>query len=230
MKLVQPICRDGLTNADLAFLQSVLTPDGSAAEALLTLIADPAMRDELLDLPEVFQAVLEQPLPITISPRLYFFVLVRHRFVESGLEDRELADYVASLMANSMATSRVFDTGQGNARQAPFYAIDDMSRIQSAGFCERFYLTVCLAEKSLVVTGLFRPHLDYRATYRGAPNLRYYENIGQAHYRAAGGHHLAQEYCLSDCYQALAARFTEARRALNYVAETLTFMGQDGPN
>ncbi|WP_309384994.1 hypothetical protein [Cerasicoccus frondis] len=230
MKLVQPICRDGLTNADLAFLQSVLAPDGSAAEALIALLADPPMRDQLLDEPAVFQAVLEQPLPINISPRLYFYVLVRHRFTECGLEDRDLADYVASLMADSMSTSRVFNGNQNGKRQAAFYAVDVMSQIQQAGFCERFYLTVCLAERSLVVTGLFRPHVDYRATYRGAPALNYYENIGQAHYRAAGDHHLAHEYCLTDCYQALGNRFTEARRALNYVAETLTFMGQDGLN
>lgn len=230
MKLVQPICRDGLTNNDLAFLQSVLAPDGSAVEALLNLLADPPMRDQLLDEPAVFQAVLEQPLPINISPRLYFYVLVRHRFNECGLDDRALADYVASLMADSMAHSSLFRAGSGSARQAAFYAMDEMAHIQQAGFCERFYLTVCLAEKSLVVTGLFRPHLDYRAAYRGAPNLSYYENIGQSHYRVAGGHHLAQEYCLSDCYQALGNRFTEARRALNYVAETLTFMGQDGLN
>jgi len=230
MKLVHPICRDGLTNADRAFLKSVLALDGNAAEALELLLIDPAMRDALLDLPEVFQAVLEQPLPIAISPRLYFFVLVRHRFLECGLDDRELADYVASLMAESMASSRSFSTCQGSARQAPFYAVDEMAHIAQAGFCERFYLTVTLAEKSLVVTGLFRPHVDYRATHRGAPDLRYYEQIGRSHYRVAGDHHLAQEYCLTSCYQALGERFTEARRALNYVAETLTFMGQDGVN
>lgn len=229
MKLVHPICRDGLTNADRAFLRSVLALDGNAADALDSLLADPHMRDALLDLPAVFQAVLEHPLPITISPRLYCYVLVRRRFVDCGLDDIELADYVASLMAESMASSRLFES-QGGARQAPFYAIDEMAHIAQAGFCERFYLTVTLAEKSLVVTGLFRPHLDYRAARRGAPNLRYYEQIGQSHYRVAGGHHLAQEYCLTECYQALAARFTEARQALNYVAETLTFLGQDGLN
>lgn len=230
MKLVQPICRDGLTNADRAFLKSVLVLDGEADEAIDTLLADPAMRDTLLDMPAVFQAVLEQPLPISISPRLYCFILVRHRFVDCGLDDRELADYVASVMADSMANSRLFATGEGSVRQAPFYAVDVMAHIATAGFCERFYLTVTLAEKSLVATGLFRPHLDYRATHRGAPNLKYYEQIGQSHYRVAGDHHLAQEYCLTDCYHTLGERFSEARRALNYVAETLTFMGQDGVN
>lgn len=230
MKLVQPICRDGLTNADLAFMQSVLAPDGSAAEALLQLLADPAMRDQLLDLPEIFQAVLEQPLPIHISPRLYFYVLVRRAFCRAGLDERDLADYVASLMADSMAGSRLFRPGLGGKRQPLFYAIDELAHIQQAGFSERFYLTVCLAEKSLVATGLFRTQLDYRAAHRGAPTLSYYEHIGQAQYRLAGGHCLAQEYCLSEFYQVLGARFSEARQALNYVAENLTFMGQDGVN
>lgn len=229
MKLVQPICRDGLTNADRAFLKSVLAIDGDVGEALDVLLADPAMRDALLDQSAVFEAVLEQPLPITISPRLYCYVLVRHRFVECGLEDIDLADYVASLMAESMVSSRLF-ASQGDERQAPFYAVDEMAQIAQAGFCERFYLTVTLAEKSLVVTGLFRPHLDYRAARRGAPGLRYYEQIGQSHYRVAGDHRLAHEYCLTDCYQALGECFTEARRALNYVASTLTFLGQDGVN
>jgi len=227
MKLVQPICRDGLTDADRAFLQSVLTPGGASAAALEECLADAALRDQLLDLPEVLQAVLDEPAPISISPRLYFYVLVRHSFKQSRMEDPGLADYVASLLAESMANSRLFG---GGGRSAPFYAVDLMSQISQAGFCERFYLTVCLAEKSLVVTGLFRPHLDYRATYRGAPALSYYENIGQAHYRVAGDHHLAQEYCLSECYRALGEQFSDARRALNSLAENLAFFGQDGVN
>ncbi|MEO0796145.1 MAG: hypothetical protein AAFX93_13325 [Verrucomicrobiota bacterium] len=231
MKLVQPICRDGLTDADRAFLMSVLAPGGiDSAEAVTALLADPGTRDRLLDTPELFHAVLEQTQPITISPRLYFFVLVRHSFLRADLDNRELADYVASLLADSMANSKLFKPNKAGKRGAPFYIVDILNRMSQAGFCERFYLTVTLAENSLVVTGLFRPHLDYRATYRGAPDLSFYESIGQAQYRAASDHHLAHEYCLTEVYQALGERFIDARRALNHLSQNLVFLGQDGLN
>ena len=207
-------------------------PDGDSLasssdepDALARLFADEDTRDSLLDHPAVLRALLEEPAPVRVSARLYFYVLVRHAFRESRLDDRDVADYVASvLMAHTPASAQP-DTGR---RGALFYATDALEQMPRAGYAERFLLGVRLADLALLATGVFADRIRYREKYRAAPGLAFYESVGRSQYRLAGSHHLAHEFQLEHVYQTLADAFPEACRALNHFSENLVFLGS-GP-
>jgi hypothetical protein len=245
MDLVRICCRAGLSPADAAFLRAILddsaTTADSAAEspgdfpdpdapvdgvvvndAFSLLLADEDTRDSLLDHPAILRALLEQPAPVRVSARLYFYVLVRHALRESHLDDRDVADYVASMLVAHAPASAQPATG----RRGPlFYATDMLEQMPRAGYAERFLLGVRLADLALLATGVFAEHVRYREKYRAAPGLAFYESVGRAQYRLAGGHHLAQEFQLEHVYQTLADAFPDACRALNHFSEHLVFLG-----
>lgn len=253
MDLVRICCRAGLVPADAAFLRAVLDDSSSLDEPppnvpppefswddaplpetplpgpatddpFARLLADEDTRDVLLDHPAVLRALLEHPAPVRVSARLYFYVLVRHALRESRLEDRDVADYVASVLVAHTPASAQPDTGR---RGALFYASDSLAQIPRAGYAERFLLGVRLADLALLATGVFADRIRYREKYRAAPGLAFYESVGRAQYRLAGDHHLAHEFQLEHVYQALAETFPDVCRALNHFSENLTFLGGD---
>jgi len=251
MDLVRMCCRAGLAPADAAFLRAVLDDSSSAGEPpplaltpefswedsplpetpapvtddpFARLLADEDTRDSLLDHPAILRALLEEPAPVRVSARLYFYVLVRHAFRESHLDDRDVADYVASVLVAHAPASAQPDTGR---RGALFYATDALEQMPRAGYAERFLLGVRLADLALLATGVFADRIRYREKYRAAPGLAFYESVGRSQYRLAGSHHLAHEFHLEHVYQTLADAFPEAIRALNHFSEHLVFLGTD---
>src|SRR2546427_1372237 len=98
MNVIQPNCRMQFTSDDVEFILEVLGPE-SAADSLAKLLADEEARDVILDVESLFRALLEQRGCLRVSTHFYFYVLVRHVFKRSGIEDREVADYVAEVLA-----------------------------------------------------------------------------------------------------------------------------------
>ena len=97
-----PSSRDRFTAADFCFLSDVLAP-GEGGQALARLWDDPQAMREMLDLKEVLRAVLGSSRALEISASFYFYVLVRHAFVQAGLGDEALADYVAGVLAERVS-------------------------------------------------------------------------------------------------------------------------------
>jgi len=196
MELIVPHCREGLNSSDKEFVAGALTHTNADTEACLRLLEDPEERDRLLDGEALFATILRSPGAIGISTRLYFYVLVRRVFRNAGVEDRELADYIATLLAAFSEAHRAFGENT-KQREAFFYAVDVLAAAEEAPPGQRFILLVRMADRALFLTGLFPSHLALRERQRAAPGLRYYEGIGQSNYRMAGEHYIAQEYCLS---------------------------------
>ena len=90
-------CRDRFTAEDFDFVVQTLAHSERDYINLVDLLTDAEARDAILDHPRLFQSVLEDGAPLRISPQLYFYLLTRHVLKETGLNDRVLADYVASL-------------------------------------------------------------------------------------------------------------------------------------
>jgi hypothetical protein len=232
MDLVRLCCRAGLTPADAAFIRGALGGGVSSEDSERTsidggdafdrLLADEDTRDLLLDQPPLRRALLETPAAVRVSPYLYFYVLVRHALRESGVDDRAVADYVASVLVAHAPASAQPATGR---RGALFYVSDLLEQMRGAGACERFHLGVRLADLALLAAGVFSDQIRYRERHRAAPGLGFYEAVGRTHYRLAGGHQLAQEFQLERVYQTLAEAFPVARRALNFFGENLVFLG-----
>src|SRR6266487_871583 len=106
MNVIQPNCRAQFAAEDIDFILSVLGHKISTAECLTKLLADEDSRDVILDDPALFHALLEPRGCLRVTSRFYFYILVRHVFQRSDIQDRAVADYVAEVLAQFSSDQR----------------------------------------------------------------------------------------------------------------------------
>src|SRR5436190_13338804 len=104
MKMIQPNCRIQFAAEDIEFIASVLGQKLGTAECLIKLLADEDSRDLILDDEALFQALLERRGCLQVTSRFYFYVLVRHVFRRSDIQDRSVADYVSEVLSEFSST------------------------------------------------------------------------------------------------------------------------------
>ena len=108
LRIVKAECRDRLTSEDFDFIVSTLGSDPIATQSILTLLSDTTTRDQVLDDKSLFRAIIDSPHDLRISPHLYFYVLVRRALLAADIDDRDLSDYVASMLAHFTLASQVW--------------------------------------------------------------------------------------------------------------------------
>ena len=217
-----PSSRNRFTGADLDFLAAVLAPDEQRLH-LEKLWSDPDALREMLDLKEILRGLLDSPAAIQVSPRFYFYVLVRHAFLQADLSDPELADYVAGVMTKRISPSPedpLQDIARGFTLASDFIAI-----ITNAKGRMRFHLQVAAGNQFLVLTGLYPTFLKRRCENHGAPDLEFYESFARQSFRGAADNRLGPGKASRRLFGALAEALPTARRSLNRVAEEFVFLG-----
>jgi hypothetical protein len=224
MKMIQPNCRVQFTAADVDFVLSVLGRSEGNKDCLVKLLADEDTRDSILDNPALFHALLEHRGCLPVSSRFYFYVLVRHVFQRSDLQDRAVADYVAEVLTAFSESSRAQCALPGQSISLDYF-FEMVAALQTADERTSFLLRAHIGNHSLFLAGVFPERIRHRAESRGFPGLRYYEELGRAQYRMAGEHQLARRYHLEAILHTLAERFQATRRALNDIAERLFSLG-----
>src|SRR5262245_19966554 len=214
MNVIQPNCRVQFTAEDVDFIVGVLGARAGNAECLVRLLTDEETRDLILDDEALYRALLEQSGCLRVSTRLYFYVLVRHAFKRSGIEDRVIADYVAEVLAeySQLENTRCVVPG----KPAPLdYFFEMLTATQTADDHTTFYIRAHIGNHSLFWCGIYPDRIRHRAECKGAPDLKYYEEIGRTNYRVARDHRLAHKYDLARVFDTLAERFRATRLALN---------------
>jgi len=225
MKVIQANCRVQFTANDVDFILAVLGKKRGAAESLVSLLADPETRDLILDDDLLFRALLEQGGCLRVSPHLYFYVLVRQVLRRSGLEDRRVADYVAELLTEFSREERARGATPGQPLRLEYF-FDMLAALEKADDHTAFWIRAHIGNHSLFLSGVFPERIRHRCERRGAPGLRYYEELGRANYRAASAHRLAARYDLAAVFDTLSERFEPTRLALNDLAERVFFLGE----
>jgi len=214
--------RDRFTSADFDFLAAVLAP-GDKRKHLTKLWDDPDALREILDLKEVLRALLDSPSALRVSPTFYFYVLVRHAFLDADLTDADVADYVAGVLAKRIATASgdlLHDVAGGFTHAADFLAI-----ISSAKGAMRFHLQIAAGNQFLVLSGLYPAFLKRRNERHGAPDLEFYESFARQAFRSAAQSPNAPQDAPRHLLGSLADAMPTARRSLNRVAEEFVFLG-----
>jgi hypothetical protein len=209
----------GITPADMRFIESLLK-EGAQASAIASLWTDREAVAAILDLKEIHRALLESPVALPISPSLYFYVLVRHAFLDSGIDQMQLADYVAGVLVE-----KLHDHPKGRSDTLPgwvTHAVDFLAVIQSARGILRFHLEVAAGDQFLVLTGLFPEFLDRRAERRGAPGVGFYEMFARQAYRNASGQP-GLDASVRNLFGLLSETLPLARRSLNRMSERCLF-------
>lgn len=217
-----PSSRTRFTGADFDFVASVLAPSEQRLH-LEKLWVDPDAMREILDLKEVLRGLLDSPAAIRVSPHFYFYVLVRHSFLQADLTDANLANYVAAVLAKSISTDTqdpLHDIANGFTHAADFLSI-----ISSAKGRMRFHLQVAAGNQFLVLTGLYPGFLKARCEKRGGPDIGFYESFAQKAYRGAAESRDATGSATRQLFGTLAEAMPTARRSLNRVAEEFVFLG-----
>ena len=214
--------RDRFTRSDFSFLAQVLSP-GNEDRHLWTLWEDPEAMREMLDLKEVFRAVIDSPSAVSVSPSFYFYVLVRHSFLDAGIQDIAMADFVSSVLAERVGADP--DDVLKGLPSGLTHVADFVSILESAHGRLRFHLQVAAGNQFLVLTGLFPGFLKRRCERRGAPGLEFYENFARRAYREAADNPNVPRNAPRQLFGELSEVLPQARVTLNRLAEELVFLG-----
>jgi len=218
-------CRDRFTAEDFDFVVQTLAHSERDYINLVDLLTDTDTRDAILDHPRLFQSVLEDGAPLRISPQLYFYLLTRHVLKETGLNDRVLADYVASLLQTFSDRARMRSPADGS--DGPIQYVSDMLvALRGASPTQTFLIRAHVGNYSLFVSGIFHDSIAHRAQ-RGAPDMTFYEDMGRSSFKAAANHPVARTASLNGIFGQLADHFRQVRGALTHLADTLLHLDND---
>ena len=220
MKMVQPNCRVQFAAEDIDFILSVLGSKIETADCLTQLLADEESRDLILDDEALFHALLERRGCLRVSTRFYFYILVRHVFRRSDINDRAVADYVAEVLAQFSSAERARCVVPGQTTPLD-YIFEMLTALRTADDRTSFLIRMHIGNHSLFLSGVFPERIRFRAEARGFPDLKYYEGLGRTQYRMASDHHLARRYAVEKVLNTLAERFETTRLALNDISDRL---------
>lgn len=224
MNVIRPNCRVQFTAEDIDFVVSVLRPRVSDAQALVHLLADQDTRDLILDDDALVRALLESRGCLRVSTHFYFYVLVRHVFQRAAIADRDVADYVAEVLAEYSRAEQMACKMNGEQKSLNYF-VDMLAALQTADDTTSFHIRAHIGNYSLFFSGIFPDRIRFRAEYRGFPGLKYYEALGKSSFRAASDHRLARKYDLAKVFDVLAERFEVTRLALNDLGDRLISVG-----
>lgn len=223
MRFPRTGCWYRFTPADWEFIGRCLALTEGSRNSLASLADDPDAVRFVVDQPRLFEALLMGRQAAMVSPELFFLVTVRHTLKRIGVDDIEVADYMAVVCSDfGLSGSR------GCAEKAEaegLYSVDYVQALESARSREKFFIHIQCANQFLVLTCLFPSFLHRRAERRGAPDVNYYEQVVVSHLDAAGRHVLSQEFALHDVLLRLAGNFPPVRRAMNYTLSEYLNLG-----
>jgi len=217
--MIKANCRERFTAADFDFVVRTLARSEHDSVNLVDLLTDAEARDSILDSPRLVESLLADAGSLTISPQLYFYILLRHVLKDTGLGDRDVSDYLASLLDAFSQTARMRSPADGHT--SPIQYVSDMLiALQNASPAQSFLIRAHVGNYSLFITGIFHETVQHRSQ-RGAPDVSYYEDLGRSNYRMAAGHQVARTCALNGVFEKLADGFHDIRLALNHLSDSL---------
>lgn len=225
--MIKANCRERFTAADFDFVVKTLSRSERDSVNLVDLLTDADARDGILDSPRLVESLLGGRVPLNISPQLYFYVLLRHVLKETGLNDRNVSDYLASLLENFSQTARMKSPGEGQTNPIQ-YVSDMLIALRNASPVQTFLIRAHVGNYSLFITGIFHDTVQSRSQ-RGAPDVSFYEDVGRSNFRVAAGHQVARSCALSEVFETLADGFHDARLALNRLSDSLLHLDSAPP-
>jgi hypothetical protein len=178
--------------------------------------------DSLLDAPDLLERLLTVRSMMIPSEALFFYVLVRHALRRSDLEDRDLADYLATLLLEFGQRDRAFRIGW-NDDQRHRYLVDILADLEATEGERRFKVMVHLGNYALWLTGLFPDYIAARRLRKAGPDVSYYDALGSRGFGLASDHVLAARYGLDAVLRTASDRFVALRSALNGVSDRVFF-------
>lgn len=225
--MILPVIRSSFGRSDAQHLVQLLGRHDDELRAAAQERLDREGVDALLDDPRVLNAVLTDP-EVKASPEVVFYVLVRQALLEGGMDDRAVADYVASLVLGFGKGARAYRLSD-ETHEEFHYLVDMVAEMDAAGDRRAFLLRAHMGNYSLWITGLFPDYVEARVQRRGAPPIRYYEEMGAVGYRMASESREAEALGMAALFRDVATHFRGVRTALNRVSDRYMWAGAANP-
>ena len=178
--------------------------------------------DAVLDEPDLVAALRELRSLAEPSAPLFVYVAVRHTLRTGGLDDPEVADYLAALVLEFGDHDRHARIGRHDD-QSYHYLVDLVADLATDDGERGFLLRVHLGNYSLWLAGLFPDRIVARRARAGGPDLPYYDELGRQGYDLAARHPLADRFGTAALYRSVADRFPALRQALNHLSDRVFF-------
>ena len=216
--------RGRLAAADVELVMLVLSDGSASRRAGLERRLEVDGLDRLLDNPDLVERLLALRTLGVPSQPLLFYVLVRHALLRAGIDDRDLADYLASVLSAFGQRDRAWRI-DWNDDHRHHYLIDIVADLEATHGNRQFKVMTHLGNYALWIAGVFPDYIAERRRRKGGPDVRYYESWGQRGYRLAARHELADRLGLERVFEVAADRFTALRGAFNDLSTQLRFRG-----
>ena len=211
------LCRSRFTPHDFQFVLDRLSSQSSQSSSLKNLCQDPEAFSQILDLEPLHRSLVDEPHCVPVSPAFYFYVLVRRELLRHGLDDRNLCDYIASVLTEFSERKTLEKAPVAETTRSFAFVSDILKSIDQAPTSHVYHLRKFLADYSLFLSGIFKSNAD--AQRHGAPGLNFYEAIGQQSYRSAAAQPQARQDGLRDILEMIAEAFHEVRLSLNEMSD-----------
>lgn len=220
--MIRANTRSRLTAADLQLALLVLSRGSAQRRAWLERRLAVDGPDALLDAPELGERLLAVRTLLVPSEPLFLYVVVRHALRQAGIDDRDLADYLAAMLLDFGQRDRAWRV-DWNDDQRHRYLVDILMDLEASDGPRRFKVMVHLGNYALWLAGLFPDYIAARHLRKGGPDVGYYDALGRRGFGLASDHRLADEIGLDHVFRAAAERFPSVRSALNGVSERVFF-------
>ncbi len=217
--MIRARSRASLTPADMEFVLDSLSGGRGEKEAMTSLLEERDFIDHLLEREELFERVVERKRYMEISPYLYFYIMTRHGLKCSGIDNRDVSDYIATLLAEFAEKGRLYRISVADD-EIFHYIIDMLERIDGADSRKRFLIRTHIGNYSLFLLGLFIDHIRENHKYgRYLTGVEYYETMGSSNYRLAADNRFAEQLELVDVLTFLGEKFHDVRKSLNVLSK-----------
>ncbi|HEX2249224.1 MAG TPA: hypothetical protein VHH32_02695 [Gemmatimonadales bacterium] len=220
--MIRANTRGRLTAADLQLVILLLSRGSTHRRAELERRLSSEGPDALLDAPDLLERLLTVRSMVLPSQALFFYVVVRHALRTSGLDDRDVADYLSAVLLEFGQRDRAWRI-DWNDDQRHHYLVDILADLEATVGDRRFKVMVHLGNYALWLSGLFPDYIAARCLRKAGPDVSYYEAMGSRGFGLASDHVLAGAYGLDDVLRTAAERFPALRTALNSVSDRLLF-------
>jgi hypothetical protein len=220
--MIRANTRGRLTAADLQLVVLLLSRGSAHRRAYLERRLTNEGPDALLDAPDLLERLLAVRSMLVPSEALFFYVVARHALSRSGLEDRDLADYLAALLLEFGQRDRAWRI-DWNDDQRHRYLVDIVADLEATSGDRRFRVMVHLGNYALWLAGLFPDYIAARRLRKAGPDVSYYDAMGRRGFGLASDHELADRYGLGAVLRTAAERFPALRSALNGVSDRVFF-------
>src|SRR3954469_8491898 len=216
--MIRANTRGRLTAADLQLVILLLSRGSAHRRAYLERRLASEGPDSLLDAPELLERLLTVHSMLLPSEALFFYVLVRHALRQSGLEDRDVADYLAALLLEFGQRDRAWRV-DWNDDQRHRYLVDILADLESTTGDRRFKVMLHLGNYALWLTGLFPDYIAAPPLPHAGAAVSHHARSGGRRDGLASDHALAAQYGLDIVLRTAADRFASLRSALNGVSD-----------